>query len=120
THLLEALADAADVRRPDLLLALDDLRADVADVVLPRLPRWPATDRAIAVRLLAHARGRDVGPALMAWALQWVQPERRARRGPAGRRGAVRSRGRRSRGRCRMRSCCGRCAAIGRRTRRAS
>jgi hypothetical protein len=81
-QLLDALAGADDARRGDLLLALEDLRADAADVVQPRLRRWPAAHRALAARLLTHARGRTVGPALIAWAQQWVQPERRARRMP--------------------------------------
>jgi hypothetical protein len=78
----DELAAAPDARRADLLLALDDLRADAAEVVLPRLRHWPAAHRTLGVRLLVHARGRGVGSALVAWARQWVQPERRARRLP--------------------------------------
>jgi hypothetical protein len=76
------LATAADDRRPDLLAALEELRADAAAVVLPRVRIWPAAHRPAAVRLLAFGRERDIAPALIAWARQWVQPERRARRLP--------------------------------------
>jgi hypothetical protein len=81
-HLLADLRSAPDNTRADLLAALDDLRADAADVVLPRLRAWPASHRAAAVRLLAHSRDPDVGPTLIHWARQWVQPEQRARRLP--------------------------------------
>ena len=46
---------APDARRPDLLLALEDLRVDAADVMLPRLRLGPAAHRVLGVRLLAHA-----------------------------------------------------------------
>src|SRR5262249_62384832 len=79
-HLIADLATAQDDARLDTLLALEDLQADAAAVVLPRIKSWPAAHREAAVRLLAWSRGRDVGPALIAWATQWVQPERRSRR----------------------------------------
>jgi hypothetical protein len=81
-HLLGALADSADDGRLDLLFALEDLQADASRVVLPRIRTWPAEHREAAVRLLAWSCERDVGPALIAWATQWVQPERRSRRPP--------------------------------------
>jgi HEAT repeats len=81
-HLLDDLAVATDARRPDLLSALDDLQADAAAVVLARVKNWPAADRAAAVDLLAWSHDTAVGPWLVAWATQWVQPERRARRPP--------------------------------------
>src|SRR5207248_4795701 len=76
------LAVAGDDGRPDLLAALEDLRADAAAVVLPLMGSWPANHRTAAVRLLAFARGPDVAPTLIAWVRQWLQPERRARRTP--------------------------------------
>jgi hypothetical protein len=79
-HLLDDLRAAPDDRRADLLLALEDLRADTAAVVLPRVRAWPAAHRAAAVQLLAFARDPAAGPALVAWARQWVRPGRRARR----------------------------------------
>lgn len=82
TGLCADLADAADDDRPDLLAALEELRADAAAVVLPRVRVWPVAHRPAAVRVLAFGRGRDVAAALIAWARQWVQPERRARRLP--------------------------------------
>src|SRR5207237_500827 len=81
-HLLEDLAMAGDDARLDMLLALEDLQADAASIVLPHIKAWPAAHREVAVRLLAWSRERDVGPALIAWATQWVQPERRSRRPP--------------------------------------
>jgi len=81
-HLLEDLATTDDNYRLDLLLALEDMQADAAAVVLPDVKVWPAAHREAAVRLLAWSRERDVGPALIAWATQWVQPERRSRRPP--------------------------------------
>ncbi len=80
--LLDDLRTAPDPRRPDLLLALEDLRADAATVVLPRVRNWPAAQRVGAVRLLTHSRDPGVAAGLIDWARQWVQPERRARRLP--------------------------------------
>jgi hypothetical protein len=81
-YLLDELASAGDDRRLDLLLALEELQADAAAVVLPHVKTWPIPHRELAVRLLAWTSERDVGPALIAWATQWVQPERRSRRLP--------------------------------------
>jgi hypothetical protein len=80
--LSEALATAGDDGRIDLLAALEDLRTDVAAVVLPLVRSWPAAHRPAGVRLLAFGRGPEVPTALIAWVRQWVQPERRARRLP--------------------------------------
>jgi hypothetical protein len=80
--LCDALATAGDDRRGDLLAALDDLRSDAADIVLPLVRSWPAAHRSAGIRLLAFSRRTDVGPALIAWVRQWVQPERRVRRLP--------------------------------------
>jgi hypothetical protein len=81
-HLLDDLATATDDARLETLLTLEDLQADAAAIVLPQIRSWPAAHREVAVRLLAWSRERDVGPALIAWATQWVQPERRSRRPP--------------------------------------
>jgi HEAT repeats len=81
--LRDALATCDDDRRLDLLAALEDLRADAASVVLPLVRSWPAAHRSAGVRLMAFGYGSDVSANLIAWARQWVQPERRRRRLPS-------------------------------------
>jgi hypothetical protein len=80
--LSDSLATAADDSRLDYLIALEDLRADVADVVLSMIRGWPPAHRSAGVRLLAFAHGADVPAELIRWTGQWIQPERRARRDP--------------------------------------
>mgnify|MGYP001286289154 CR=1 FL=1 len=67
--LLAALARAGDDVRGDVLAALDDLRADAADVVIPRMDQWSAKDRAAAVRLLRWSPAARRWLCDHAWAL---------------------------------------------------
>jgi HEAT repeats len=62
----------------DCLLALADLRADAADVLLPLLarPRYPHAD--LATEVLAWSRSPQVGPWLREWVCRRVSPQRRA------------------------------------------
>jgi hypothetical protein len=80
--LCDALATVGDDRRVDVLAALEELRADAGDIVLPLVQSWPAGHRSAGIRLLAFSHGTDVARTLIGWVRQWVQPERRVRRLP--------------------------------------
>jgi hypothetical protein len=79
--LAAALPRAAPERQRDLLLALNDLRADVGDRLLPLLaesPRFAHPD--LAIEVLAHSRDPRVGPWLRQYAMDRVPLVRRAQR----------------------------------------
>jgi len=72
------LARASAARQRDLLLALSDLRAETADVVLPLLqqPQFPHAE--LAVEALAWSRDQRVAPFLRDWVIRVVPMVRRA------------------------------------------
>jgi hypothetical protein len=76
--LCAGLAAAQGQEARDLLLALNDLRAEAGPVLLPLLarPGWP--HRELAVEVLAWSRDARVGPFLQDWAGRRVAPARRA------------------------------------------
>ena len=55
---------AADAEQVDLLLALDDLRAESAGVLLPLLAEPRFAHRELAVKVLRWSRDPRVGPRL--------------------------------------------------------
>jgi hypothetical protein len=80
-RLVEELQSAGVENLADLLLALEDLRADAAAVVLTNLGAWPPAHRRLGVRLLRWSPDRDVGRWLLDWVDGAITPIRRARRG---------------------------------------
>jgi hypothetical protein len=66
----------------DLLLALNDLRAETATAVLPLLDRPLGANLELAVDLLTWSRDPRVGPWLRAWATRRLPLVRRSQRRP--------------------------------------
>jgi HEAT repeat protein len=79
-ELADRLASAPGPEQHDILLALNDLRAETAAAVLPLLetPRFGHAD--IAVETLTWSRDRRVGPYLRHWAGRRLPLLRRAQR----------------------------------------
>jgi hypothetical protein len=76
-QLCRALAAAPAVEQRDLLQALNDLRAEAAEVILPLLERPRFTQAELAVEVLTWSRDWRVAPWLRQWAGRQVGPERR-------------------------------------------
>jgi hypothetical protein len=79
-RLSSALATAPAPDQRDLLLALNDLRADATDVILALLERPRFAHADLAVDVLAWSRDNRVGPWLRDWATRHLSPEKRAQR----------------------------------------
>ncbi len=84
TQLREALPRLAAPAQRDALLALADLRAESADVVLPLLESPGFVHSGLAVEALTWSRAAHVGPWLRQWALGRVPMARRALARPRG------------------------------------
>ena len=69
-------ARGQDVR--DILNALNDLRADAAETIMPLLERLACPEAELAVDVLTWSRERSVGPRLCEWMRQRVPMTRRA------------------------------------------
>src|SRR5207245_190250 len=74
-----ALAKTDTSEQAEILLALTDLRAEAADVLLPLLTRPNYPHAELAVDALAWSRDTRVGPWLRDWAILRVPMARRAR-----------------------------------------
>jgi hypothetical protein len=79
-HLTKALARATGQAQADILLALEDLRAEAAAVLLPLLADPQFKHSELAIRVLAWSKDRSVGPWLREWAGRQVPIFRRAQR----------------------------------------
>jgi hypothetical protein len=77
-----ALMTAQGRQQRDLLLALNDLRAEAAPVLLPLLDRPAGPNVELAVEVLTWSRDPQVGPWLRAWATRRLPLVRRAQRRP--------------------------------------
>jgi HEAT repeat protein len=83
-HLRARLGRAADEQPGggrdlrDCLLALNDLRADAADELVPLLERPDPPHAEIMTELLSWSRKPQVGPWLRLWAARYVPMDRRA------------------------------------------
>jgi hypothetical protein len=75
--LCASLARAPRPNQPDILQALDDLRAEAGPAVLPLLQESGFADADLAVRVLTWSRDAQVGPWLRNWATAHVAPARR-------------------------------------------
>lgn len=73
-----ALAGAIRPDQGDLLLALNDLRADAAQAILPLLPVVKGPPAELAVEVLTWSSDPRVGPFLREWAAQRIPMDRRA------------------------------------------
>jgi len=78
TYLREALLDASAEEQRDLLLALNDLRAEAAPSLLTLLSDGRCAHPELAVEVLAWSRDATVGPALRLWTARHVPMDRRA------------------------------------------
>ncbi|MFN4258997.1 MAG: hypothetical protein ACK4RK_06840 [Gemmataceae bacterium] len=76
------LAQALPARQDDILLALNDLRADVGADLLPLLSHPQLIDVELAVQVLTWSRDACVAEYLRTWAAQSVPMDRRALRRP--------------------------------------
>jgi hypothetical protein len=76
--LARELPGASENRQRDLLLALIDLRAETADVLLPLLQQGRFTHTESALEALTWSRDRRVGPFLRDWVTRCVPMLRRA------------------------------------------
>jgi hypothetical protein len=76
----EALAATPPRAQRDLLLALNDLRAEAAGILLPLLEESRCAPADIAVEVLTWSHDLRVGPWLRAWATRTVPMLRRAQR----------------------------------------
>ena len=77
--LLRRLDRGAERDLSDLLVAIEDLRIDAADRLLPRLPRLSAVQREQAIAALTWSKDERVGPWLREEARRLVPMDRRAR-----------------------------------------
>jgi hypothetical protein len=81
-RLCAALPTAPPAEQRDLLLALNDLRAEAAPVVLPLLEQPRFAHAEAAVEVLTWSRDRRVSPWLRNWADRRLSLARRAQRRP--------------------------------------
>jgi hypothetical protein len=78
--LTRRLAQAEPPEQRDLLLALEDLRADTGDTLLPLLVTTGFAHHELAVRVLRWSTGADVGAKLRAWVGHTLPLDRRRMR----------------------------------------
>jgi hypothetical protein len=78
--LCAALEGAPAAEQRDLLFALNDLKADAADTLLPLLARPDFAHAELAVEVLTWSRDPRVGPCLRDWAIRQVPIARRGQR----------------------------------------
>jgi hypothetical protein len=78
TYLQAALPNARGAEQRDLLLALNDLRADAAAEILPLLEMPPTQHAEMMLEVLGWSRDARVGPWLRAWTSRRVPMTRRA------------------------------------------
>jgi hypothetical protein len=78
--LCEQLARPPAAQQKDVLLALADLRAEAAEVLLPLLTEGRYPHAELALEVLAWSRDPRVGPALREWVLKRVPVVRRAQK----------------------------------------
>jgi hypothetical protein len=79
-QMCSAFPSASESDQRDLLLALTDLHAEVAPVVMPVLQRSDFAHRELAVTALRWSRDSRVAPALRAWAARCLPASRGRRR----------------------------------------
>jgi hypothetical protein len=79
-HLCAALTRTAGQEQADILLALEELRAEAAPVLLTLLGQPQFKNAELAVRVLAWSQDASVGPWLREWAGHHVAIIRRAQR----------------------------------------